>query len=62
MLVVSVAISAALVALVIYVTPVQDAFGTVSLGARELALVLGLAALPTALVELAKALRRRRRR
>jgi calcium-translocating P-type ATPase len=61
MLVASVALSAALVALVIYVTPVQDAFGTVSLGARELALVLGLAALPTALVELAKAVRRRRK-
>jgi Ca2+-transporting ATPase len=62
LLVVSVVLSAALVALVVYLTPVQAAFGTVSLGARELALVLGLAALPTALVELAKALRRRRRR
>jgi calcium-translocating P-type ATPase len=61
-LVASVVLSAALVALVIYLAPVQDAFGTVSLGARELALVLGLAALPTALVELAKAVRRRRRR
>ena len=61
-LVVSVVLSAALVALVVYLTPVQEAFGTVSLGARELALVLGLAALPTALVELAKAVRRRRRR
>jgi calcium-translocating P-type ATPase len=60
-LVVSVVLSAALVALVVYLTPVQGAFGTVSLGARELALVLGLAALPTALVELAKAMRRRRR-
>jgi P-type Ca2+ transporter type 2C len=61
-LVASVVLSAALVALVVYLTPVQDAFGTVSLGARELALVLGLAALPTALVELAKAVRRRGRR
>ena len=61
MLVLSVVVSAALVALVVYLTPVQDAFGTVSLGARELTLVLGLAVLPTALVELAKAVRRRRR-
>jgi Ca2+-transporting ATPase len=60
-LVASVVLSAALVGLVVYFTPVQDAFGTVSLGARELALVLGLAALPTALVEMVKALRRRRR-
>jgi P-type Ca2+ transporter type 2C len=59
-LVASVVVSAALVALVVYLTPLQGAFGTVSLGARELGLVLGLAALPTALVELAKALRRRR--
>jgi calcium-translocating P-type ATPase len=62
MLVVSVVLSAALVALVVYLTPVQGAFGTVSLGARELALVLGLAVLPSALVELAKSVRRRRRR
>ena len=40
----------------------KSAFGTVSLGARELALVLGLAVLPTALVELAKSARRRRSR
>jgi P-type Ca2+ transporter type 2C len=59
-LVVSVVLSAALVALIVYLTPVQGAFGTVSLGARELVLVLGLAALPTALVELAKSVRRRR--
>jgi calcium-translocating P-type ATPase len=58
-LVASVVLSAALVALVVYFTPVQHAFGTVSLGARELGLVLGLAALPTMLVELAKAARRR---
>lgn len=61
-LVASVVLSAAVVALVVYLTPVQDAFGTVSLGARELGLVLGLSALPTALVELAKALSRRRGR
>jgi magnesium-transporting ATPase (P-type) len=60
LLVASVVLSAALVALVVYLTPVQGAFGTVSLGARELGLVLGLAALPAILVELAKALRRRK--
>jgi calcium-translocating P-type ATPase len=61
MLVASVVLSAALVALVVYFTPVQGAFGTVALGASELGLVLGLAVVPTVLVELAKALRRRRR-
>jgi Ca2+-transporting ATPase len=61
-LVASVVLSAAVVAFLIYFAPVQNAFGTVSLGARELALVFGLAALPTILVELAKAVRRRRRR
>jgi Ca2+-transporting ATPase len=61
-LVASVLFSAAMVALVVYLTPLQGAFGMVSLGARELGLVLGLAALPTLLVELAKALRRRRPR
>ena len=60
LLVASVVLSAALVALVVYLTPVQGAFGTVPLGGRELGLVLGLAALPAVLVELAKALRRRR--
>jgi Ca2+-transporting ATPase len=62
MLVASVVLSAALVALVVYFTPVQGAFGTVALGASELGLVLGLAVVPTVLVELAKALHRRRRR
>jgi P-type Ca2+ transporter type 2C len=61
-LVASVVLSAALVGLVVYLTPVQGAFGTVSLGARELALVLGLAVLPALLVEVAKALRRGRAR
>ncbi len=60
-LVTSVVVSAAAVALLVYLPPVQAAFGTVSLGARELGLVLGLAALPTALIELGKVLRRRRR-
>jgi Ca2+-transporting ATPase len=54
----SVFLSAAVVALVVYFTPMQHAFGTVSLGARELGLVLGLAALPAVLVELAKVARR----
>ena len=58
-LVASVVVSAAAVALLVYLPPVQAAFGTVSLGARELGLVLGLAALPTILIESAKALRRR---
>jgi Ca2+-transporting ATPase len=61
-LVSSVLLSAAVVALLVYFTPVQDAFGTVSLGARELSLVFGFAALPTVLVEIGKAVRRRRRR
>jgi P-type Ca2+ transporter type 2C len=61
-LVASVVLSAALVALVVYLPPVQGAFGTVSLDARQLTLVLALAVLPTALVELAKAVRRRSRR
>jgi len=61
-LVTSVVVSADAAALLVYFPPVQAAFGTVSLGARELVLVLGLAALPTVLVELAKAPRRRRGR
>jgi Ca2+-transporting ATPase len=61
-LVASVVLSASLVALVVYLPPAQGAFGTVSLDARKVTLVLGLAALPTALVELAKSVRRRRRR
>ena len=51
-------LSVGVVASTIYVGPLQGAFGTVPLGLRELLLVLGLAVLPTALVELAKALRR----
>ena len=57
----SVAISAAFVACLIYVEPLHGAFGTVSLGASELGFVLALAVLPTVVVELAKAVRRRLR-
>ena len=57
----SVAISAAFVACLIYIEPLHGAFGTVSLGASELGLVLALSVLPTVVVELAKAVRRRLR-
>jgi Ca2+-transporting ATPase len=56
----SVVLSAAVLALTIYLPPLHSAFATVSLGADELAIVLALSVLPTAAVELAKAVRRRR--
>jgi hypothetical protein len=54
--------SATLVALVAYLTPAHDTFGTVSLEGREPGPVLGLAALPRVFLGLAKSVRRRRRR
>jgi Ca2+-transporting ATPase len=55
----SVVLSAAVVALAVYAAPLRDAFGTVALEPRELAIVLGSALLPVAVVEAAKAWRRR---
>jgi Ca2+-transporting ATPase len=52
--------SAAVVAATIAAPPLRDAFGTVALGPRELAIVLALALLPGLAVELAKAVRRAR--
>ena len=60
-LVASVLASAALLALTVYLPPLQAPFGTEALGAVELAVVVALAAAPTALVEAIKALRRRTR-
>jgi Ca2+-transporting ATPase len=59
---VSVLASAGLVALVVYAPVLSDPFSTVPLDAREVAIVLGLALVPTAGVELAKALLRLRLR
>jgi Ca2+-transporting ATPase len=55
----SVAASAAIVAIALYVPFAADLLGAVALDVEELALVLVLAACPAALIELAKALRRR---
>jgi Ca2+-transporting ATPase len=56
----SVALSALVVALVIYAPAAHGAFGTVALDMPQLALVVTLAALPSLAVELAKAFLRRR--
>jgi Ca2+-transporting ATPase len=52
----SVAGSAALALLVVYVPSLRDPFGTVALSAGELGVAVGISLLPAALVELAKAL------
>lgn len=54
--------SAGLVALVVYAPILSDPFSTVPLDAREVSIVLGLALVPAAGVELAKALLRARLR
>ncbi|MGZ8696953.1 MAG: cation-translocating P-type ATPase [Gaiellaceae bacterium] len=58
-LVASVLASAALLILMIYLSPLQAPFGTEALAGTELAVVAALALLPTALVEAVKARRRR---
>jgi magnesium-transporting ATPase (P-type) len=58
-LVASVLLSAAIVAAVVYVPQVADACGTVALAPVELAVVLALSFVPAAVVEVAKAIRRR---
>ncbi len=59
-LVASVVLSAAVLLLTIYLPALQGSFGTEPLGALELAAVALLAAVPAALNELVKGLRRRR--
>jgi Ca2+-transporting ATPase len=54
-----IAVSAALLLVAIYLPPVHDAFGTVSLDVGQIGVVLGFAAVPFLLVELAKAVLRR---
>jgi Ca2+-transporting ATPase len=61
LLLAGVAFSTAFVAGTIYLAPLHEPFGTVSLGATELGIVLGLAVIPAVAVELGKAARRRRR-
>jgi Ca2+-transporting ATPase len=56
----SVVASLGLLAAIVYVPGVHDAFGTVPLEARELGLVVALALLPAVVAELAKAWERRR--
>jgi Ca2+-transporting ATPase len=55
------AASAAMVALVVYLPPLHEPFGTVSLDGPELASVLGFAIAPFAIVELGKSVVRTRR-
>ncbi|HEX2505437.1 MAG TPA: cation-transporting P-type ATPase [Gaiellaceae bacterium] len=55
-----VAVSFAILAITIYVPALAGAWGTVELGARELGIAFGLALLPAALIELAKAIYRAR--
>jgi magnesium-transporting ATPase (P-type) len=52
--------SLAVVALAVYLPGADSALGTTPLGPAEAAIVVGLAAVPFVLVEMAKALRRRR--
>jgi magnesium-transporting ATPase (P-type) len=54
----SVALSTLFVMTTIYVGPVRELFGTASLGATEILVVLALSLLPAGVVELAKAARR----
>jgi len=58
----SVAISAGLVALAIYLPALHEPLGTVALGAPELVLVVALALVPTGLAEATKAVLRFARR
>jgi P-type Ca2+ transporter type 2C len=58
-LVVSVVLSAALVAVALYVPALNEPLGTVSLGASELGLAIALALAPVACVETGKAVFRR---
>jgi Ca2+-transporting ATPase len=58
----SVALSAAIVAVVVYVPQVADACGTVALAPAELAIVLALSLAPAVAIELGKAIRRLRAR
>jgi P-type Ca2+ transporter type 2C len=58
-LVAAVVASALLLALTVYLPSLQEPFGTTALDVSELALVVGLALVPTVLVEAAKALLRR---
>lgn len=58
----SVIVSAILVGLVIYAPGLREPFGTEALGLAEVAVVLGFALVPAAVVELVKAVRRRRLR
>ena len=59
LLIASVVGSGLLLALAIYLPPLQDAFGTVALGQAELALVAGFGLVPLVAVELVKAILRR---
>jgi hypothetical protein len=54
----SVLVSAALLALTVYLPMLREPFGTVALGVPELAVVAALATAPALLVEAVKALRR----
>jgi hypothetical protein len=56
----AVALSALVAVLVLTVPPLQDAFSTVALGTRDLAIALALAAAPLLATELLKLLTRRR--
>ncbi len=58
----SVLASAVVVGLALYVPSIADLLGTTSLGLRELAIVAGLALVPTVLFEVGKAVRKRRAR
>jgi Ca2+-transporting ATPase len=55
----SVALSAAIVAVVVYVPRVADACGTVALAPSELTIVIALSLVPAAAIEVGKSLRRR---
>ena len=56
----AVAFSLAVVAALVYLPPLQESMGTVSLTPGEVALVVALAVAPAVLTEVAKAVRRRR--
>ena len=55
----SVAVSVLLLAFIIYMPPLHDAFGTVALDAQQIAVVVALALVPFAAVEIAKWVLRR---
>ena len=60
LLLAAVGASALLLVLVVYVPPLQQPFGTVALDGAQLAIAVGLATVPFSLVEVAKAVLRRR--